>query len=131
MAQPAGLISRESPHGVEETVRRFRAGAEAAGLTIFAEIDHDLGAAAAGLDLRPTRLILFGNARSGTPLMQAAQTTGIDLPLKVLVWEDAAGRTHIGHNDPLWVAERHGVEALPEVSAMLQGLAHLEREAIG
>ena len=131
MEHPAGLISRESPHDVEETVRRFRTAAEATGLTIFAEIDHDTGAAAVGLQLRPTRLILFGNARGGTPLMQAAQTAGIDLPLKVLVWEDAAGKTHIAHNDPLWIAERHGLEALPEVRAMIQGLANLESKAIG
>ena len=129
--QPAGLIRQQSPHAVDETVRRFRAAAEQAGMTIFAEVDHDRGAAAAGLELRPTRLVIFGNAKGGTPLMQAAQTAGIDLPLKLLVWEDEAGACWIAYNDPRWIADRHGVGELPAVGAMAQGLAALASKAVG
>jgi uncharacterized protein (DUF302 family) len=88
---------------------RLEAALRANGLTIFARIDHAAGAAAAGLPLRPTELLIFGNARGGTPLMQADQTTGIDLPLKALVWQDAAGKTWLSYNDPAWIAKRHGL----------------------
>ena len=89
------------------------------GLTIFARIDHAVGASDVGLMLRPTNLIIFGNARGGTPLMQAAQTVGIDLPLKALVWEDASGKTKISYNEPGWIAHRHEIaDAKPVVSKM-------------
>ncbi len=130
MGQPAGLISHQSPHPVDGTLRRFRTALETAGLTIFAEVDHDAGATAAGLELRPTRLVIFGAARGGTPLMQAAQTAGIDLPLKALVWQDAAGACWIGYNDAQWIAHRHGLAALPAVAAMAQALAKLVAQAI-
>ena len=79
------------------------------GMEVFARIDHAANAADAGLNLRPTELIIFGNARGGTPLMQSAQTIGIDLPLKALVWQDASGKTWISYNEPSWIAQRHGV----------------------
>jgi uncharacterized protein (DUF302 family) len=133
MEQPPGLVRRESAHDVDETVRRFRAAAQHAGLAIFADVDHGRGAAAAGLELRPTRLIVFGAARGGTPLMQIAQTVGIDLPLKVLVWQNAAGQTWIAYNDPQWIADRHGLgpAAAGAVAAMAQGLAALAATAAG
>ncbi len=133
MDQPAGLISQKSSHGVDETVRRLRAAIEAAGLTLFAEIDHDAGAVAAGLELRPTRLVIFGAARGGTPLMQAAQTAGIDLPLKTLVWQDAAGDCWIGYNAPQWIADRHGLGSGVDgpVNAMTQLLGKLTATAAG
>ena len=104
-----GLISLRSPFGPADTFARLEHAIKARGLTVFARIDHAQGAADAGLALRPTRLIIFGNARSGTPLMQAAQTLGIDLPLKALVWQDAAELTWLSYNDPQWLAARHGV----------------------
>ena len=78
-------------------------------MTVFARIDHAAGAAEVGLTLAPTELIIFGNARGGTPLMQSAQTVGIDLPLKVLVWQDAANKTWLSYNEPAWIARRHGI----------------------
>ena len=81
----------------------------AAGLQVFARVDHAAGARAAGLELRPTELLLFGNARGGTLLMQDKQTAGIDLPLKALAWADKDGQTWLGYNDPGWIAGRHGL----------------------
>lgn len=106
-----GLITIRSAFGPDETMQRLRAAVEAKGMTIFAHIDHAAGATAAGLPLRPTDLLIFGAAKGGTPLMQAAQTAGIDLPLKALVWRDADGATWLSYNDPAWLAERHGAEA--------------------
>jgi uncharacterized protein (DUF302 family) len=132
MTDPPGLVSRRSGHDVEETTRRLRAAAEAAGLTIFADIDHARGAAGAGMTLRPTRLLVFGAARGGTPLMQAAQTAGIDLPLKALVWQDADGASWVSCNAPEWVAERHGAgeAAAAAVAAMSAGLSRLVEAAV-
>jgi uncharacterized protein (DUF302 family) len=87
-----GLVTLASTHSVKETIDRLEAEAQANGLTIFARIDHAGGAIAGGMRLRPTELLIFGNARGGTPLMQAAQAIGIDLPLKALAWEDATGK---------------------------------------
>jgi uncharacterized protein (DUF302 family) len=88
-------------------------------MNIFARIDHAVGAREAGLDLRPTEVIIFGNARGGTPLMQRNQTVGIDLPLKALVWQDAAEKTWISYNEPSWIAQRHGLtNADPVLSKM-------------
>ena len=117
----AGLINLRSPCGPQDTLARLENVIKAKGLTLFARIDHAQGAAEAGLTLRPTLLVIFGNARGGTPLMQAAQTMGIDLPLKALVWEDAARVTWLSYNDPQWLAARHGVGAA--VEGPLQALA--------
>ena len=87
-----GLITLPSSHGAKETIDRLEAEVEAKGMTVFARIDHAAGAKTAGLALRPTEVLIFGNAKGGTPLMQAAQTIGIDLPLKALAWEDADGK---------------------------------------
>src|SRR5882757_4680481 len=97
-----GLITIESRRGPEETMNRFEAEVRAKGMTVFAHIDHAAGAAAVGLSLRPTELLIFGNARSGTPLMESVQTIGIDLPLRTLVWQDASGITWLSYNDPQW-----------------------------
>ena len=105
-----GLITLRSAFGPEETMHRLEAEVRARGMTVFAHIDHAAGAAAAGLPLRPTDLLIFGNAKGGTPLMQALQTIGIDLPLKALVWQDAAGITWLSYNDPHWTAQRHGLD---------------------
>src|SRR5438309_9852862 len=110
-----GLTSRRSRFGPKETLNRLDAAIKAKGMTVFARIDHAAGAAEAGLKLRPTELIIFGNARGGTPLMQASQTAGIDLPLKALVWQDAAGKTWLSYNEPSWIAQRHSVANAEQV----------------
>ena len=114
---PPGLIALKSTFPVKETVDKLIHGVESKGLTVFCRVDHAAGAAAAGMQLRPTTLVIFGNAKGGTPLMQAAQTIGIDLPLKVLAWEDASGQTWLSYNDPVWLTERHGIQAAGAASA--------------
>jgi uncharacterized protein (DUF302 family) len=106
-----GLVTVRSNFGPKDTMARLEAEVKAKGLTVFAHVDHAAGAAAAGLPLRPTDLLIFGNAKGGTPLMQAAQTIGIDLPLKVLVWQDEAATTWLSYNDPAWLAKRQGLGA--------------------
>jgi uncharacterized protein (DUF302 family) len=115
-----GLITLQSGFGPEETMSRFEAEVRARGMTVFSHIDHTAGATAAGLALRPTNLLIFGAAKSGTPLMQSAQTIGIDLPLKALVWRDQAGTTFLSYNDPAFIAHRHHVNeaAKPVIEAM-------------
>jgi uncharacterized protein (DUF302 family) len=126
-----GLISVRSNFGTQDTLARLERAITGKGLTIFARIDHAKAAADAALMLRPTQLILFGNARGGTPLMQAAQTLGIDLPLKALVWEDAAQVTWLSYNEPQWLAARHGVASAVAgpVKALTGVLSALAAEA--
>src|SRR5215471_16050763 len=116
-----GLITIKSNFGPEETMYRLEAEVKARGMTIFAHIPHAKGAAAVGLPLRPNDLLIFGNAKVGTPLMQPAPTIGIDLPLKVLVWQDAEGITWLSYNDPTWLARRHGLG--PDAEATVKTLA--------
>jgi uncharacterized protein (DUF302 family) len=104
-----GLTTLKSSHGPQDTMNRLEAAVTSRGMTVFARIDHSAGAAAAGLSLNPTELLIFGNARGGTPLMQTVQTIGIDLPLKALVWQDASGSTWLSYDDPAWLARRHGL----------------------
>src|SRR5580698_9661505 len=96
---------------------RLEAAVRAKGMTVFARIDHAAGAAQVGLALRPTELLIFGNARGGTPLMQSSQTAGIDLPLKCLVWQDEAGKTWMSYNEPSWIVQRHGLGAAADAAA--------------
>jgi uncharacterized protein (DUF302 family) len=119
-----GLITIESRYGPEETMNRFEAEVRARGMTVFAHIDHAAGAAAAGLPLRPTELLIFGNAKTGTPLMESAQMLGIDLPLKALVWQDASGTAWLSYNDPAFLARRHGLDGADNttVNAMATAL---------
>jgi uncharacterized protein (DUF302 family) len=125
-----GLTSIRSRFGPKETMDRLQAEIRAKGMTVFARIDHATGAAEVGLTLPPTELIIFGNARGGTPLMQSAQTVGIDLPLKALVWEDAAGTTWLSYNEPGWIAQRHSVaNAEQVVSKMAAALSAMSRKA--
>ena len=104
-----GLITIKSGFGPEETMNRFEAEVRGRGMTVFAHIDHAASAAAGGLSLRPTEVLIFGNAKAGTPLMEAVQTIGIDLPLKALVWQDESGATWLSYNDPSFLAHRHGL----------------------
>ena len=126
-----GLISIPSSFDPKETMDRLEAALRASGVTIFARIDHAAGAAEVGEALRPTELLIFGNPKAGTPLMQAEQTIGIDLPLKALVWQDAAGKTWASYNEPGWLARRHGLGAAADgtVANMAGMLAKLVKLA--
>jgi uncharacterized protein (DUF302 family) len=125
-----GLTTVPSSFGPKQTMDRLEAQIQARGLKVFARIDHAAGAAEVGLPLAPTDLIIFGNARGGTPLMQSAQTVGIDLPLKILVWQDAANTTWLSYNEPHWIARRHNViNAEPVVSKMTAMLRAIVKKA--
>ena len=128
-----GLTTIPSSFGPKETADRLEAGAGAQGMNIFTRINHAALAAEAGMALRPTEVLLFGNPRGGTPLMQAGQTIGIDLPLKALVWQDAAGKTWISYNEPAWLAQRHGLGPGTEkiTSPMSQALNTIAKNAAG
>jgi uncharacterized protein (DUF302 family) len=120
--EAAGLTTMASRFGPKETMDRFATEIQTRGMKVFARIDHAAGAAEVGLTLRPTELIIFGNARGGTPLMQSVQTVGLDLPLKALVWEDASGKTFISYNEPSWIAQRHGVTNAESVVSKMTDL---------
>jgi uncharacterized protein (DUF302 family) len=126
-----GLVTMRSSSGPTETMNRLEAAVKAKGLTVFSRVDHSAGAAEVGLPLRPTELLIFGNAKGGTPLMESAQTIGIDLPLKALVWQDASGATWISYNDPAWLARRHGLshETDGAVNALAAALAAFAKAA--
>jgi uncharacterized protein (DUF302 family) len=121
MMSDQGLKTIASAFSVRETVDRVAQIATARGMVVFARIDHAAGAATVGMALRPTELVLFGHPRGGTPLMQERQTTGIDLPLKALAWEDAAGQVWLTYNEIPWLAERHGLG--PESAAAIAAIA--------
>ncbi|MBU6298348.1 MAG: DUF302 domain-containing protein [Alphaproteobacteria bacterium] len=125
-----GLVTLQSAHSVATTLARLTAALAAKSITIFAIVDHADGALQAGLDLRATTLVVFGNPAAGTPLMQEVQTAGIDLPLKVLIWEAANSVVHLTYNDPVWIAERHGLGKLQAVAAMSAALKALAEHAV-
>ncbi len=126
-----GLTTMRSSHGPKDTMNRLESAVKAKGMTVFARVDHAAGAAEVGLSLRPTELLIFGNAKGGTPLMQSMQTIGIDLPLKALVWQDGSGSTWLSYNDPSWLANRHGLghEVEATVGAMAAALDAIARAA--
>jgi len=126
---PPGLTTIASAFGPKETADRLAAAVTAKGLTVFARIDHAAGAQAVGMELRPTEVLLFGNAKGGTPLMQAQQSAGIDLPLKALIWQNKTGQTFLSYNDPAWIAARHGIDAPTVVAALANVLAGLAKAA--
>jgi uncharacterized protein (DUF302 family) len=125
-----GLITLKSPHGVKETIDRFEAAAKSRKLNIFLRLDHAAGAKKINRELRPTELLVFGNPQGGTPLMECAQSAGIDLPLKALAWQDALGQVWLGYNDPVFLAARHGASDCPVVANLRKALAALAQEAI-
>jgi uncharacterized protein (DUF302 family) len=126
-----GLVTVACARPVRETVDRLAEVVAGAGLTVFARIDHAGNAAQVEMELRPTELLIFGNPRGGTPLMQDQQTAGIDLPVKALVWQDADGKVWLTYNDAEWLAQRHGlgprsraaVEAIAQGTAIVTGKA--------
>jgi uncharacterized protein (DUF302 family) len=127
-----GLVTIASAHPVKETIDRLVAGIAARGITVFARIDHAGGAAAAGMALRPTELLIFGNPKAGTPLMQADQMMAIDLPLKAIGWQDAAGKCWLTYPDLPWLARRYGLASDTEkaVAVLATLLASLAAAAV-
>ena len=125
-----GLIALKSPHSAEDTMNRLEAAVKARGLNVFARIDHAAGAVKVGKVLRPTELLIFGNPQGGTPLMECAQTAGIDLPLKALVWQDDAAQVWLGYNDPAFIAQRHAAPACPVVENLRKALAGVAEAVI-
>lgn len=122
-----GVVARRSRHSVRETMDRLEQAAKQRGLVVVARINHAAGASKAGLSLRPTELLVFGNPKVGTPLMQSRQEIGLDLPLKALAWEDKAGQVWLAYNDPAHLAARHGVtnrgKIIEGMTKALQALA--------
>jgi uncharacterized protein (DUF302 family) len=116
-----GLIDIPSNHSVDETVTKLEGILQAKGITLFALVDHSGEAARAGMKMRPTKLLIFGNPRAGTPVMLAAPSSAIDLPLKILVWEDDQGKVWITYNSPTYLQTRHNLPA-----DLLQNIAVIE-----
>jgi uncharacterized protein (DUF302 family) len=125
-----GLITLSSRYPARDTVDRLLLALAKRNMTVFARIDHAAGAASAGLVLRPTEVVMFGNPKGGTALMQDRQSAGIDLPLKALVWEDADSKVLLSYNDPAWIAQRHGLGSASTgaVEAMGKALAAIAAE---
>lgn len=124
-----GLISIKSPVDAKTTMNRVEAQAKERGLAVFARIDHAAGAAKIGKMLRPTEVLIFGNPQGGTPLMDCAQTLGIDLPLKALVWQDAGGQVWLGYNDPVYLAKRHAVPDCAAAGNIAKAMASIAQAA--
>jgi uncharacterized protein (DUF302 family) len=124
----ADLVTLPSAHSATETIERLKSLLSQKKIQVFADIDHAAGARKVGLSLRPTRLLIFGQAQAGTPLMQSQQTIGLDLPLRVLVWEDEAGKVWLTYHRPEFLAQSHNVhghsEAVKALGAGLAALAH-------
>ena len=116
-----GLIDIPSNHSVDETVTKLEGILQAKGITLFALVDHSGEAAKVGMKMRPTKLLIFGNPRAGTPVMLAAPRSAIDLPLKILVWEDDQGKVWITYNSPTYLQTRHNLPA-----DLLQHIAVIE-----
>jgi len=104
-----GIVSKPSNHSVDKTVERLVAILRARGIALFALVDHSGEAAKVGMKMRPTKLLIFGNPKAGTPLMLAAPSSAIDLPLKILIWEDEQGKVGISYNSPQYLQKRHGL----------------------
>lgn len=120
-AGPHGLIMKSSPHSVGETIDRLEAALEERGLTIFTRIDHGTNAEEAGLSLSPAEVLIFGNPEMGTPLMRERPTAAIDLPQRVLAYEDGKGAVWLVYNEPKWFARRHDIEANHDVIEAITG----------
>ena len=119
-----GLVAVKSQHPPKETIDRLEKLVKEKGMAVFARVDHAAGAAKVGKTLRPTELLIFGNPQGGTPLMECAQSAGIDLPMKAMAWQDAKGQSWLGYNDPAWIAQRHKAPkcaAAPNLKKALAG----------
>lgn len=122
-----GMVNVKSSHPVDVTADRLVNALNSKGMTVFIRVDHTAGAEKAGLELRPTEVVIFGNPKAGTPLMRCQQTVGIDLPQKALIWQDAADQVWLSYNDPAYLADRHAIEgctaSLAKVSKVLSNFA--------
>jgi uncharacterized protein (DUF302 family) len=125
-----GLIALKSPYPPAETMTRLEAEVKKRNLAVVSRIDHAAAAQRIGQTLRPTELLIFGNPQSGTPLMLCAQITGIDLPMKALVWADEAGQTWLGYNDPKWLIHRHGGRDCPPAEQVGKALAAMAEATV-
>jgi len=123
-----GVVVLASNHPVDRTIDRLESLLKEKGVLVFARIDFSGDAARAGLHMRPEQLLIFGNPKGGTPLMQAVPTVGLDLPLKALVWEDPEGKTWLAYNDPKYIVQRHAVES--NLSANLAAVIPLLERAV-
>lgn len=124
-----GLIIKESPHSVTETLDRMEAALKSKGMTIFTRFQHAEGAKSVGLDLPATQVLVFGNPKLGTKLMQSSRSIAIDLPLKALAWEEN-GKVYLAYNDPNFLAKRHGVEAPKVIGKMSKALDNFSNAAV-
>jgi len=117
-----GIIDKRSNHSVDETVEKLKGILQAKGVSLFALVDHSGEAEKAGLKMRPTKLLIFGSPKAGTPLMLAAPSVAIDLPLKILIWEDGQGAVWLSYNSPAYLQKRHGfpLDLLPNISGVEQ-----------
>lgn len=130
-ASAAELITKQSPHSVSVTIDNLVAAVEKAGAKVFARVDHAAGASSVGLELRPTQLLVFGNPKLGTPALQASQTSGLDLPLRVVAYEVADGQVFLAYHPPSKLSEDHGISADAEVlKKMTRALNNLTNAAI-
>ncbi|MBC7547675.1 MAG: DUF302 domain-containing protein [Polaromonas sp.] len=120
-----GLVGLRSPYTAKDTMDRLEANAKARGFTVFARVDHAAGAAQVGKKLRPTEVLIFGNPAGGTLFMECAQSIGIDLPLKALVWEDASQQVWLAYNDPAFIAQRHETPKCAAVEPTRKALSGL------
>jgi uncharacterized protein (DUF302 family) len=125
-----GMVAVKSPHAQAETLTRLEAQVKQRNLAVVARIDHVAGAQRVGQTLRPTEVMIFGSPQAGTPLMQCAQGVGIDLPMKALVWTDAAGQTWLGYNDPAWLVHRHGGSDCPAAENVRKALAAIAEATV-
>jgi uncharacterized protein (DUF302 family) len=116
-----GIVNLSSNHSVDQTVENLKQILQAKGVSLFALVDHSGEAEKVGLQMRPTKLLIFGNPKAGTPLMQAAPSIAIDLPLKILIWEDAQGKVWVSYNSPVYLQQRHNLP--PD---LLQNIAVVE-----
>jgi uncharacterized protein (DUF302 family) len=126
-SQDNGIVSIPTAHSVDTVVEKLKAMLQATGVTLFALVDHSGEAAKAGMKMPPTKLLIFGNPKAGTPLMLAAPSSAIDLPLKLLVWEDGGGKVWISYNSPQYLARRHGIP--PELLANIAAAGALAEKA--
>jgi uncharacterized protein (DUF302 family) len=115
-----GIMEKPSNHSVDETVDRLKSMLQSQGITLFGLVDHSGEAEKVGMNMRPTKLLIFGNPKAGTPVMLAAPGIGLDLPLKILIREDGQGKVWVSYNSPAYLQERHGVppELLPNIAAV-------------
>ncbi len=119
-----GMVHKPTSHSVDQTVEKLKRILQVRGIALFAMIDHSGEAAKVGLKMKPTKLLIFGNPKAGTPVMLAAPTSAIDLPLKVLIWEDSKGKVWVSYNSPEYLQERHGMpEELLAKIAVVETLA--------